>query len=331
MTTIATRPSPYLIFGHRPQPSHDKPHHNQPGRHAWVILGEKTIFLCHMIMGWMQGHNYEVVLEVDLPEDVVKKVLRDRSDNGHTHFLGNQADPPAGNGHGHAARSGETMALRPEHTIPMLFSGRLNQFTADIWNYFPAKQCSMEWPYPPRTAFLEGVPVAVRRVVHYRHINLNILAQRYESYLLFGRDEEAHIYHNVVEEPDYDHVATLAHRPDWIQPDQLEAGVIVSVPGLPWTAGRTHCTNPLPDGRTQRVLYHGYRRYRDHPPRDPNRYHTIPPLEIELGRTWFFSTRVVNWPGGPSVCGGLGDIPTPSWPPDARCVEVDFDHLEVSE
>ena len=60
-----------------------------PMRHAFCVVGTETIFICHQIMSHMEGHNYEFVLEVELPNDVKQKILADRM-AGHSHFIANQ-------------------------------------------------------------------------------------------------------------------------------------------------------------------------------------------------------------------------------------------------
>lgn len=296
-----------LIFGsaHDVHPGH--PTHDHWGRHAWVVLGTETIFLWHMVMGWMQGHNYEVVLEVDLPDPVREAILQDRKNNGHSHIIGNRGDTlPLTRG-----------ACPPGHSLPQIKSGEVRSFIADAWNYIPTKPASMSWPYSESSEFIKGFNVQVKRVVHYRHVDMNISGQRFENYVLFGKGAEAHVCHTVVDQPDYDHAATLRRPPDWLDHGKLEAGVFVSVPALPWYHDRTRCVNPLPDGEPQRVLYHGIERYRPWPPpcgEPPGENVPVPCLKIEVDRTWWFSTRVVNH-FLEQPCGGLGDIPEPKLNP----------------
>lgn len=57
-------------------------------RHAFVIVGERTLFLCNVATWWMEGHNWELVLRVSLPEAARKKILNDR-DGNEPHFLAN--------------------------------------------------------------------------------------------------------------------------------------------------------------------------------------------------------------------------------------------------
>lgn len=310
-TQPAFRLAPIAFGRHHDHHPGSEPIHNAPDRHLWAVVGDETLFLCHLIMGWMQGHNYEVVLEVTVPKDV-RTLIKNEQKKGTSLFLANrdaQGDPKP--------------SSYQLHTIPDLQSGRALQpgkgyhFIAEIWDYFPEKPSCMNWPYPDGSSTIGDVLVTVRRVVHYRHVNLNVTSQRFESYVLFGRGKEAHVYHNVVGPPDYDHVATLKSSPEWLQPAQLEAGVFVSVPGLPWSSDRTHCESPFRDASEHEVLYHGIESYRvppaslecDPPPKVA--YEPVPPLKIEVDRTVWFSTRVVNYPcEGP--CGGLGDVPTPA-------------------
>lgn len=272
------------------EPTSDEPAYptqDVPMRHAYVFVGTATIFLCHQIMGFMQGHNYEVVLEVELPEEIQRALILNREQTGATHFV--------------------ATAEGSEHTLPALKAGRLGEFLADVWDYFPLNWGD-HWPWTGEPLF-GAFPVKVRRVVHYRQIDLNLAARRFEGYVLFGKGDEAHVYHSVVREPDYDHVASLRGPPDWIQPEQLEAAVAIGVPDLAWDADATRCSNPLPDGR-HRVLFHGIEEYRDPHGQDPEKRIIVPEYRIGVERTWWFSTRVVNFfPENP--CPDLEEIPAP--------------------
>lgn len=280
-------PLVYPKFYHQHGPAAHLPTHNMPMRHAFVVVGTETIFLCHQIMGFMEGHNYELVLEVTLPDAVRKALIEDREKNGTTWFLANQ--------------------VNNEFTLPQVRTGKVTTMTADLWNFFP-KQWGHQWPWGNTRPSFADVKVAIRRVVHYRHIDLNVSGHRFQSYLLFGRDSEAHVNHQVVYQPEYDHVASLEAVPDWIEPDQLEAGVIISVPDLPWRRESTYCRNPLPPGR-HRVLYFGIEAYRDQHGQDPALRIEVPPYHVQVARTWWFSTRVVNFfPEDPC---SLIEIPEP--------------------
>src|SRR5687767_3548700 len=93
------------------------PTHNMPMRHAFVVVGSDTIFLCHVINLWMEGHNYELVLEVHIPDRARDALLKDRAERGKAHFLGNQ----------------ENALVK----LPDLKTGACAKFPSDVWAGIP--------------------------------------------------------------------------------------------------------------------------------------------------------------------------------------------------
>jgi hypothetical protein len=280
-------PATMSFYHMHADPDPKYPTKNEPMRHAFVLVGDKTFFLCHQIMAFMEGHNYELVLEVSL-DGPSAGILRQRSQQGLTHFLANRENE--------------------QHTLPEFASGRVIRFVADAWSSLQ-KTLGPPWARSPDVA---GINVKVERVVHYRHMDENPIGWRWQCYTLFGSGDEAHLYHSVLRDPDYDHVATLASDPEWIQPAQLEAGVRVTFPGLPRDPDRTPCENPLPDGSSHTVLFQGIETYRDPMGQDPAKSIPVPRYEIAVKKTWWFSTRIVNFFAETPCPGWRNEIPTPT-------------------
>ena len=261
------------------------PTHEVATRHGFVVVGERTLFLCHLANWWLEGHNWELVLRVTLPEGAKKQIINDRDDS-EPHFLVNSA-----------------LFTIPE-LIRRAWSLKANErkFAADIWKGFAKAdkpdEPDPDWvPWDEHEPLLTDVPVKVDAVIHHRHANLNLIGRAYEEYLLFGVGGEAHIYHSPVHLPDYDHIATLAEVPAWIQQDQLETGVMVSVPVVPWFAGETHCEGPpLLVNQPTVVRFNGITDYRtrnwDGSP-SPNR--TVPRYEMTVKQNWWFATSTLNF------------------------------------
>lgn len=254
---------------------------NIPERHAFCIVGEDTLFLCHQIMTHMEPHAYELILEVEIPEDAKRKIFADRDKNGKSHFFGNKDGG--------------------EFTLPSIVSGNRTSFTADVWNTVPDSDPPDVLPEPPWAGlwnkptaepWLSDVKVTIKRIAHFRHLNRNEHSRKFESYILFGRGKEAHILHSVLFQPEYDHVASLKEAPDWIDEEQLISTVEISLPHLPYDNYSTYTDNPLPDNSRHRVLYYGLTEYRDPMGALQNK---IPELYIEVGHTWWFSTKIINY------------------------------------
>ena len=261
------------------------PTHDVPMRHAFVVVGERTLFLCHVANWWMEGQNWELVLRINVPESARRAIINDRNPT-EPHFLVNTA----------------------LFTIPELIKHSWSQkaterkFQADIWRGFSRRPKPVEpdpdWvPWDDEEPLLTNVGVKVEAVIHHRHANLNLTARAFEEYLVFGEGSEAHIYHSPVRQPDYDHVATLAEVPAWLQPDQLETGVVVCVPTAPWFPGETRCEGPpLTLNQPTVVRFNGITDYRSKNWDDsPNPSKAVPRYEMTVRRNWWYSTGVLNF------------------------------------
>jgi hypothetical protein len=274
------------IYQSPDRPESMPPTHDMQMRHVFIVVGEKTLFLCHMINWWMEGHNWELVLRVTLEEAARKKILDDR-DGVQPHFLAN----PRNDCFTHPELIRRSWSDVQKH----------RKFRADIWKGMGTgqkpKEPDHDWlPWDADTPLLANVEVTIEAVVHHRHANLNQTSQEYEQYLLFGKDEEAHIYHSPTREPDYDHVATLRGRPAWLMPEQVESGVVVSVPSLPWKADKTYCNDSLPINQPVDVHFHGITQYRTENWDDSyGPIRAVPSNEITLKRTWWYETRIINF------------------------------------
>ncbi len=275
------------IYQSPDRPESMLPTHDVPMRHAFVIVGERTLFLCHVPNWWMEGQNWELVVRVTLPDAARKKILSDR-EGDEPHFL--------------------VTSRTNKFTIPDLIRRSWSlkvadrKFQADIWKAVgpgnKPDQPDPDWlPWDEDEPFLSKVTVKIDAVIHHRHANLNLTGQGHEQYLLFGAGDEAHIYHLPVRQPDYDHVATLDRTPAWLQPEQVETGVVVSMPSIPWFPGETRCTEPpLQIDEPTVVRFHGLSDYRTKKWDDsagPNR--PIPRYEIIVKRDWWFATGVLNF------------------------------------
>ena len=268
---------------------------NKPERHAFVLVGDKTLFLCHQIMTHMETHCYEFIFEISIPDTIKKEIIEDRVKNRHSHYFCNQE--------------------KDKFTVPGIVSGFRKEFVADIWTGVPDSDPPQPMPLPPWggdeqrqhpikswlsdepgqhpiNPWLSDITVTILRIVHYRHLNRNENSRRFEQYVLFGRGDEAHILHSVIWQPEYDHVASLKVAPDWIDEEQLISSIIVSLPDLPYDPWSTQCACPLEDNTAYKVRYFGLTEFRDPMGVLQNK---IPDLIIHVAHTWWYSTKIINY------------------------------------
>lgn len=199
-----------------------------PGNHGFFMFGTTALYVSHMPMFTMEKHMYQVILRVRLPDAVMQAYLADQGPGRTPWNLVNSA---------------------VEYTLPQLKAGTLTSFAVDVYkDYSNADAAPVE---PP---FATNVTLTVDEVVHFRHFDFDIPRPHHLTYLLFGRDGEAHLEHYIARDPDFQHIVTLGSVPDWLSPDQLAAGVEISLAdaaSLP-----TPCADPL-TGKSYPVLFQG--------------------------------------------------------------------------
>jgi hypothetical protein len=239
-------------------------------RHAFIMVGTKTLFLVHMTMFHMEEHCYQIVLRAQLPEAVMKQFREwRRKKPKQAYFLANLTESAM--------------------DVPQLASGQLTEFEAEIFEGIPEssppgapKGQYNVWPWtqPPAIA---KVRVTVERVVYFRHFDFNFEYPKYLTYVLFGSGKEAHMQSYQTKEPDYDHVLSLETAPAWLPADKLESAVTVSFPKEPSRPVRLK--NPL-TRKDYQVQYQGFWEYLGY------RFTKLHPLA--LGTTWWFSNSPLN-------------------------------------
>jgi hypothetical protein len=243
-------------------------------QHAFVMVGQKTLFLWHLTMLWMEMHEYEVVLRASVTPEARETWEKDaRVHSAQTYFLGNLKDDPM--------------------AIPDLATGARRSFRASIWAGIPFEHRYPHWPWDGIEPLVADTPVTVERVVAFRHFDLQQNYPESLTYLLFGADKEAHLGHCQTREPDFDEVITLEEAPSWLPPQLLEAGVHVNFPDLPATP--VHCCPPLLDEEYM-VRYCG-----QNPKQSTSHHHTAASsaggaglYPLKIGRSLWFSTKVTN-------------------------------------
>jgi hypothetical protein len=197
-----------------------------PGDHGFFMFGDKVLYLSHMPMFTVEKHMYQVVLRVTLPDEVMRPYRADRFASAWN--LTNTDDV---------------------FTLPQIKDGSLTSYSVDVFRDYSNADAA---PIDPPLA--KDVTLQVDEVLHFRHFDVDIPRPDHLTYLLFGRDGEAHLSHYITRDPDFQHIVTLGVVPNWLSADQLAAGVLVNLadqPSLP-----TPCQNPLTMASCP-VLYQG--------------------------------------------------------------------------
>jgi hypothetical protein len=271
-----------------------------PLQHAFVVLGKDPLFLSHLTMFHMPEHRFQMIVSVRLDKISAARLEKDRQANpSATYFLGNTA---AG-----------------EFKLTKLASGRAHAIQADLFRGIPDQPYYTEWPWKGVTPLIGDITVEVARIVYFRQFDVDIPAPEDLTYILFGSERMAHLAHHQTAWPDFDHVITLAQRPEWIDVEEIESGVPITFRGLKTRPrGALHCKDPLPAG-TYEAHYDGAGHLPAAGTQGP----------IVIGRSDWFSTKIVNIPNDP--CYRSGPAPTPPHhPPHAHAAAPAADGQRIS-
>ena len=233
--------------------------HGVGTRHAWVMLGHETLFICHLPMFHHAEHAYQCVLRVSLSDKALQayRTLR-RQYPRSTFFIANVEGDPM--------------------TLPELKIGKRKSFVAEVFRDIPEISAPeyKTWPWEGQQVAIQDFAVTVEQVVLYRHYDANAQPNRTLGYYLFGAGEEAHMTNQQFRAPGFDHVVSLTHAPGWLPEEELAAGVQVSVPGLAKDY-YCECESPLARGQ-HRVQYFG----------------SGPEQPISVETEHWFSTKIIN-------------------------------------
>jgi hypothetical protein len=212
----------------RPARSAAEPIVDTPGTHNFFMFGSKALYVSHMPMFTVEKHMYQVILRVTLPDAVMR---------GYRASQGSRRTP------WNLVNSARRMSL------PEIKAGTLRSFLVDVYADYSNADAA-----PAGSPYATDVPLTVQEVVHFRHFNFNIPRPQCQTYLLFGRDGEAHLEHYIARDPDFQHIVTLKSVPAWLSPDQLAASAEICIPEIPGLP--VPCAAPLTE-KSYRVLFQG--------------------------------------------------------------------------
>ena len=209
---------------------------NMPHQHALILVGHETIYGVHMTQYHHEEHKYQMILELDLPDDVTARYREMRETWPDLPIvLCNDINDPL--------------------MVPELGGGTRDTFNANFFmGLFPldklkpgeeAKMHFFPWSADiMKPVMPEPFSVHVKRTVLFRPFNHQELLPEFANYIIWGQGAEAHMTHWQTAHmssrkygepafgPDYDHILSLKMAPDWVHPALLRAGITVSVPSI---------------------------------------------------------------------------------------------------
>ena len=239
---------------------------NHPHQHAFVLVGDETVFGVHMTQYHHEEHKYQLVMRLTLPPEAKEKLDTARARNPADSFVlcNDKSD---------------------EFMVPQLASGEKATFRANLFQGLPpfteedeADPHFFPWDLDRVIPLVPDIVVDVEHIVTFRPFAHHMPQPDYATFLLWGRGEEAHMTSLQTAHlasgkfepprfgPDYDLVMSLDKAPAWLDTPLLEAGIVVTVPALrlreydELTGEVTHtipCGYPFEPGEQITLLYRG--------------------------------------------------------------------------
>lgn len=196
-----------------------------PALHGFVITGDAHLFLNHLPMFFVEDHCYQAIIGVALQASDRADYLRHALENpGQAMILGNSANR--------------------EMTLAEIVSSA--SFPAEAFVGVPGESSQ---PYM-------SPEVSTGQAVHFAHFDAAAEYPPSLTYYLYGAGDEAHLSHAIARYPDFQQELTLAGVPDGVSPEELAAGILLSIPALP-TPSEPVTADPLLEDSYEALLANG--------------------------------------------------------------------------
>lgn len=155
-------------------------HHKKsdtPSVHGMLMFGQNKIYLSHLPM-FHSPHNYQVILEVEIPELVKNKYTNSIKNN------------PV-----------ETVyTIVPESFILPDIVMNSKPFMAKIFKgHFERGG----------TPITENVKLEIKKVIYFKKFSTDSTKPKKSRYILIGDDKEQFLIHKIVAKPDFDYISKL--------------------------------------------------------------------------------------------------------------------------
>ncbi|CAG8526110.1 15098_t:CDS:2 [Acaulospora colombiana] len=191
-----------------------------PDHHGFVMQGTDSLYLVHLPMFNMENHNHQLILQAELPPEIMKKYVEARQQDPNLIIL---------------------LGNIEETTLGDMISKK--EFKAEIYKGLP-QEGSPSW--------LTNVPVKNVRVVKKRGLRSKYLDSHYPMghmpFYLYGTEKQFHIDHLLVKSPSI-HISAdqvkLELESGILDKARCEAGVLARITSLNEIA-----MQPFPDDDT---------------------------------------------------------------------------------
>lgn len=156
------------------QQNHSELNADIPATHGMVLIGTDHIYTSHLPM-FYSPHNYQIILELTLPEKDKKRYLKDKKN--------------------HPKNS--TYTIQPEtFVLPEMISNprafKVNLFRGHFER--------------GGTLVLKGISVTIKQVIYFQKFNPDETKTLSTDFILFGNKKEQFIIHKITNKPDFDQI-----------------------------------------------------------------------------------------------------------------------------
>ncbi|MDB5481422.1 MAG: hypothetical protein JWO83_2475 [Caulobacteraceae bacterium] len=190
------------------------------GQHNMMMVGEQAVFVSHLPM-FNSEHRFQVIMEVELAKA------------GH-----NLDSVYADDRKAHLNIGMYTVTPQEIFVLSRMFRGdeaaRRTSFPGTVFRgHFERRGRTQLGP-------LTGVDVTAKRVVYAQEIGPPSGLSRSDAlqYIVFGRGSEMFLAHRITQPPDFDQLLKVKMSGHDFTKDELDTGVLVTVPNRPNAAAR---------------------------------------------------------------------------------------------
>lgn len=268
--------------------------HNIPHQHAFLLVGDQTLFAVHQTQFHCELHKYQLIFKITLngKDDELRR-LRKIYPNEALFFC--NGDDPA----------------TEWFSIPSIASGDKTTLEGNIFVGLrvptePPKPDFFPWSLDRAKPAIADVTVTVERIVMYRPFVHHETLPDYATFFVWGEGSEAHITNKQIAMmdptpfeartygPGVDFLASLQippqmgeHAPaspvDWLEGTLLKAGVEVTIPTIRVRNAETGAVEVPPDPWVEQGGFYGAL-YRGLTPARP----------LMMGPVFMYCTAVIN-------------------------------------
>ena len=208
----------------------EKDNNKDCGTHNMMIVGQEAVFLSHLPM-FESEHRFQVILEVTLRKgnsSLDEAYFSDRKNNQQVRM--------------YTLRPNDIFVI--SRMFPDASERKRSSFDAEVFRGHLERDGK-----PIRN--LNNINAEVKRVVYAAELPIKTDPPKDLTYILFGKGNDIYVAHQIARAPDFDQLMAVQVGGQQFNAEDLERGILVTVPNRPNTAARRLKTKESVDARGQ--------------------------------------------------------------------------------